>query len=237
MHSKQQLIRLRSPSWFFASLLCSPLLAADVEKVLYSFTRSDGSIPYPALILDAKGNLYGTAIVGGASGVGAVFELIPSNSEWTEKMLHSFNGQDGAEPFDSLIFDAKRNLYGTTAAGSGAVCELTSSKGTWTVSKRALFSTLCKTRHRGMLARIHANSANGALLRLTNLALRGLPNQQQHPVERAIRAGIDTVVHLGREQGRRYLCEILECSQTAFDTKRDRSPQDLNKPCSAYFPL
>lgn len=57
MHSKQQLIRLRWPSWFFASLLCSPLLAADVEKVLYSFTRSDGSIPYPALILDAKGNL------------------------------------------------------------------------------------------------------------------------------------------------------------------------------------
>jgi len=76
---------------------------------------------------------------------------------------------------------------------------------------RTLLDAL-NTGHRGMLATIHANSANGALGRLTNLALRGLPNQQQHPVEREIRAGIDVVVHLGREQGRRYVCEVLECS-------------------------
>src|SRR6266851_5450832 len=67
------------------------------------------------------------------------------------------------------------------------------------------------TGHRGMLATIHANSANGALRRLTNLALRGLSNQQQQ-VEAEIRAGIDVVVHLGREQRRRNVCEVLECS-------------------------
>ena len=76
---------------------------------------------------------------------------------------------------------------------------------------RTLLDAL-NTGHRGMLTTIHANSANGALRRLTNLALRGLPNQQQPPVETEIRAGIDAVVHLGREQGRRYVSEILECS-------------------------
>lgn len=76
---------------------------------------------------------------------------------------------------------------------------------------RTLLDAL-NTGHRGMLATIHANSANGALRRLTNLALRGLSSQQQHPVEAEIKAGIDAVVHLGREQGRRYVYEILECS-------------------------
>ncbi len=65
------------------------------------------------------------------------------------------------------------------------------------------------TGHRGMLATIHANSADGALRRLTSLALRGLSNQRQDPVETEIRAGIDAVVHLGREQGRRHVCELL----------------------------
>ncbi len=68
------------------------------------------------------------------------------------------------------------------------------------------------TGHRGMLTTIHANSADGAIRRLTNLALRGLPNQQQHRVEREIRSGIDAVVHLDQKQGRRYVCEVLECS-------------------------
>jgi uncharacterized repeat protein (TIGR03803 family) len=143
MHSKQQLIRIAAiAAVAFASLLPAPLLAADVEKVLYSFTGTDGSIPYPALIFDAKGNLYGTTIVGGTSGAGTVFELVSSKGKWTEKVLYSFNGQDGAEPFASLIFDAKGNLYGTTAgggaSGDGAVFELISSKGKWT--EKTLYS-------------------------------------------------------------------------------------------------
>lgn len=75
---------------------------------------------------------------------------------------------------------------------------------------RTLLDAL-NTGHRGMLATIHANSANGALHRLANLALRGL-NQTQNPVEAEIKAGIDFVVHLDREQSRRYVHEILERS-------------------------
>src|SRR5712691_1442429 len=76
---------------------------------------------------------------------------------------------------------------------------------------RTLLDAL-NTGHHGMLATIHANSANGALQRLANLALRGLSNQPQSSVEAEIKAGIDFVVHLNREQSRRYVHEILECS-------------------------
>ena len=45
--------------------------AKSSETVLYSFTGgADGSNPYGALIEDASGNLYGTAVEGGAKGVG-----------------------------------------------------------------------------------------------------------------------------------------------------------------------
>ena len=47
---------------------------------------------------------------------------------------------------------------------------------------------------------------------LANLALRGLSNQPQSSVEAEIEAGIDFVVHLNREQSRRYVHEILERS-------------------------
>jgi uncharacterized repeat protein (TIGR03803 family) len=45
------------------------------EKVLYSFSSSDGANPQAGLTVDASGNLYGTTYEGGASGYGTVFEL------------------------------------------------------------------------------------------------------------------------------------------------------------------
>jgi uncharacterized repeat protein (TIGR03803 family) len=54
------------------------------ETVLYSFGGgSDGYYPYGGVIIDASGNLYGTAAYGGAtskvcpSGCGAVFKITP----------------------------------------------------------------------------------------------------------------------------------------------------------------
>lgn len=46
------------------------------ESVLYSFTGgADGSRPDAPLRMDSTGNLYGTTLTGGASGLGTVFEL------------------------------------------------------------------------------------------------------------------------------------------------------------------
>jgi len=61
----------------------SEITASGTEKVLYNFTGGiDGGLPDAALVLDGKGNLYGTTFGGGASGFGysgygTVFELAP----------------------------------------------------------------------------------------------------------------------------------------------------------------
>jgi uncharacterized repeat protein (TIGR03803 family) len=110
------------------------------EAVLYSFTGgSDGANPYYAgVILDSSGNLYGTTAGGGAFGLGAVFELTPTGSGWSETVLYSFaGGKDGATPDAGLIFNAAGNLYGTTSVGGsdgeGTVFELTpGGAGQWT---------------------------------------------------------------------------------------------------------
>jgi uncharacterized repeat protein (TIGR03803 family) len=104
------------------------------EKVIYSFSGSDGAHASSALITGANGNLYGTTAFGGASNAGTVFRLTPHGKE---KVLYSFTGGgDGSLPSGGLAMDAKGNLYGTTyvggANGMGAVFKLTP-RGTETV--------------------------------------------------------------------------------------------------------
>lgn len=98
------------------------------EKVLHTFTGgSDGGEPFAGLILDRKGNLYGTTFYGGANNDGVVFELAPGGKE---KVLYSFKGgTDGANPYaGNLITDKAGNFYGMTYAGGangdGTVYEL-----------------------------------------------------------------------------------------------------------------
>jgi uncharacterized repeat protein (TIGR03803 family) len=89
--------------------------------VLHNFTGgADGADPYGGVILDAKGNLYGTASGGGASNNGVVFKIDTSGDE---TVLYSFTGgSDGGTPLGGLIRDSAGNLYGTTNGGgtSGA---------------------------------------------------------------------------------------------------------------------
>jgi uncharacterized repeat protein (TIGR03803 family) len=110
------------------------------ESVLYNFTGgSDGSLPEAGVILDARGNLYGTTYQGGAGGYGVVFELKQSKGGWTESVLYSFTGgSDGANPMADVVFGKAGNLYGSTykggTSGYGVVFELEHSKGGWTES-------------------------------------------------------------------------------------------------------
>jgi len=102
------------------------------EKLLYSFAGppyggadADGANPDSRLIMDSAGNLYGTTIVGGPSGLGTVFELVNSSGTYTEKILYSFTGVngDGATPYSvTLVRDSDGNLYGTTESGGDVNC-------------------------------------------------------------------------------------------------------------------
>ena len=112
------------------------LTPSGTETILWSFgSGTDGYSPLAGLVLDKKGNLYGTTLLGGAYGGGTVFEVTPSG---TETILHSFdpNGTDGSYPYGRLVRDKKGNLYGTTSTGGaygyGAVFEVTPS-GTETI--------------------------------------------------------------------------------------------------------
>lgn len=91
------------------------------ETVLHSFSGSpanDGSAPNAPVVLDGKGNLYGTTYQGGVGNYqGTVFKL---DSRGKEIILHSFAGPpgDGAYPFlAGLVRDEVGNFYGTTASG------------------------------------------------------------------------------------------------------------------------
>lgn len=46
-------------------------------NVLHRFVGTDGFDPEATLIIDSKGNLYGTTVAGGAGGAGVVFEISP----------------------------------------------------------------------------------------------------------------------------------------------------------------
>jgi uncharacterized repeat protein (TIGR03803 family) len=83
------------------------------------------------VVLDQKGNVYGTTRGGGEPrGGGVVFKLTP---EGRETVLYSFCWQndcaDGTNPFAGLVFDRNGNMYGTTSSGgehhAGVVFKLT----------------------------------------------------------------------------------------------------------------
>jgi uncharacterized repeat protein (TIGR03803 family) len=123
------------------------------EAVIYSFCVTgdpnncpDGAYPFAGLVTGSDGSLYGTTAYGGTGactgqygGCGTVFKLSRvSRFSWTETVLHSFDGEDGQNPYE-LTIDEAGNLYGTTvvggAYGGGTVFELSPGEGgTWAIS-------------------------------------------------------------------------------------------------------
>jgi uncharacterized repeat protein (TIGR03803 family) len=90
---------------------------AGEETILYSFTGgTDGAYPSGTLIRDSEGSLYGTASEGGNvyCSCGVVFKVSKTGEE---TVLHTFGGEDGAEPTGGVISDKGGNLYGTTQSG------------------------------------------------------------------------------------------------------------------------
>jgi uncharacterized repeat protein (TIGR03803 family) len=106
------------------------------ETTLYTFTgQGDGSTPFSPLVMDGKGNLYGTTFYGGL-GAGTVFELSPpaaGQTTWTETTIYTFT--DGLDAYTAgLLIDKNGNLFGTTPdGGTSGQCGTSGDSGCGTV--------------------------------------------------------------------------------------------------------
>ncbi len=129
------------------ALQFSPSETCAREIVLHSFTGgSDGAHPEAALLIDARGNLYGTTSQGGGGnctlngqlvGCGTVFKISPDGSD---TVLYAFQGgADGASPFARLTADVFGNFYGTTTEG-GAGAQGTAFKISSTGQESVIYS-------------------------------------------------------------------------------------------------
>lgn len=97
------------------------------EKILYRFSAySNGANPEAGVMFGRGGSLYGTTTYGSniacPQGCGIVFRLTPENGQWTESVVHAFNGSDGCYPAASLVTDAAGNFFGSTSEGGQGGC-------------------------------------------------------------------------------------------------------------------
>jgi len=83
--------------------------------VLHAFKGGmDGATPQAGLLLDASGNLYGTALQGGIDEHGTAFKIA---KDGTYTVLHRFVESEGKNPNGGLVADPAGNLFGTAQLG------------------------------------------------------------------------------------------------------------------------
>jgi uncharacterized repeat protein (TIGR03803 family) len=107
------------------------------QSVIHTFTGgNDGSGPGAGLTLDKRGNVYGMTPTGGANGLGVIFRLqLQASGEWKIKVLHTFNGDDGATGPAGRLRLRSGTFYGAAtvggAYGQGTIFSLKHIPGQW----------------------------------------------------------------------------------------------------------
>jgi hypothetical protein len=98
----------------------APKLQVQTYTVLHAFTGgSDGSLPIGGLVLDERGNRYGTTFQGGTFsqlctyGCGVVYQIDPPKRKLF--FIDFLGGADGAYPGAGLIRDSQGNLMAPQA--------------------------------------------------------------------------------------------------------------------------
>jgi hypothetical protein len=100
------------------------------KTILHAFAAAHGTVPEGKLLLDSVGAVYGMTYQGGTGlctdtaakiiGCGVMYKLTPPpyrRTGWTESVIHTFHGPDGAYPRGGLIMDASGSLYGAASGG------------------------------------------------------------------------------------------------------------------------
>jgi uncharacterized repeat protein (TIGR03803 family) len=126
-------------------------------QVLHKFSDSDGSPPFPGLVLSG-GTLYGTALGGGSSGNGTVFSINTDGSGFVT--IYSFSqagpnwtNSDGALPCSRLALGTNGMLYGLAARGGtygGGTLFKVSTNGTGFVALRSFPTAIIAEPERGL---------------------------------------------------------------------------------------
>jgi uncharacterized repeat protein (TIGR03803 family) len=82
------------------------------ETALHFFYHTNQSLPESGVVLDSKGNMYGTTLEGGTYGSGTLWELSP-NRTFTVLQNFPYLGS----PEGDIVRDDNGGLYGTTIDG------------------------------------------------------------------------------------------------------------------------
>jgi uncharacterized repeat protein (TIGR03803 family) len=79
-------------------------------------------------------SIFGVTSQGGANNLGTVFSLTKSINGWSFQVLHSFSGNDGENPYGTLL-NLSGELIGTTSVGGpgggGTLFQLSEQNGVW----------------------------------------------------------------------------------------------------------
>ena len=100
------------------------------ESNVYSFTGGSNGAEAGALVSAGQVTLLGVTSAGGEmscaphqGGCGTVLELTSASGQWTQRVLHTFHGLDGAQPDSPLIPGPGGSFFGTTyLGGANAAC-------------------------------------------------------------------------------------------------------------------
>lgn len=109
------------------------------QTVLHNFTGgNDGAGPGAGLTIDQRGNLYGMTPIGGAYGLGTIYQLHPTEQgDWQFRLVHTFTGGlDGSSgSAGRMVLDRAGRLVGVTtvggAYGHGIAFRLHHLPGSW----------------------------------------------------------------------------------------------------------
>jgi hypothetical protein len=227
------------------------------ETILHNFcvsnsSCSDGSDPQAGLVMDAKGNLYGTTNQGGLTncpiaqvGCGVVFELSPPSlpgTAWTYTVLHNFcsipdggNCADGALPKGPVAFDSAGNLYGTTSLGgnngafytSGTIFELSPGANGWI---ETVLYKFCSVQSAGICTDGGYPIAGVTLDKAGNLLGTTFTGGASNSP-----AGAGTVYKLSREGGAWKQSVLYTAGTSLFSPRAFFAPVTLDSVGNIYF--
>ncbi|MCX5958049.1 MAG: hypothetical protein NTW51_17070 [Cyanobacteria bacterium] len=126
----------------FATLTPQATFAVPAITLKGSFDGPNGSRPSAALTSDGNGKFYGTTQIGGANGVGGIFEFDPSGSG-SITLKGSFDNANGSGPVAALTSAGNGKFYGTTPFGGdnggGGIFEFDPS-GSGSITLKSSFS-------------------------------------------------------------------------------------------------